>query len=190
MVNWKVTRRCTAVFLVALVTALSCIGYQLFGREHQDTLRRADAILVLGGEHDGREEYGLDLAREGYASTVLVSDPYRPYGSVDQQIMPKVCNAGTPRIEVICFVPNPSTTRGEAMFVQQIARARHWKSVIVVSWRFHLVRARYIFGQCFDGNVIMRSVPRSYAQPLWLTAYTYSYQYGGLAKAALLGCDR
>ncbi|MXP20106.1 YdcF family protein [Gordonia sp. HNM0687] len=179
-----------AVCLVlTLALAVGVLGYQLFTRDHQDPLRPADAIVVLGGEHDGREDYGLELAADGYADTVLISDPYRPYKRSEQDLMNRVCDAGTDSIEVICFEPHPSTTRGEAMFVQHMATARGWRSVIVVSWRYHLVRARYIFGQCSDREVVMRSVPRSYAQSWRDWAYTYAYQYGGLMKATALGCD-
>ncbi|MDQ8027603.1 MAG: hypothetical protein REJ23_02675, partial [Brevundimonas sp.] len=45
-----------------LGSAFWIVGYFLFYRSHEDTLRRADAIVVLGGEHDGREQYGIDLA--------------------------------------------------------------------------------------------------------------------------------
>lgn len=72
--------------------------------------------------------------------------------------------------------------------MRRLAAEYNWHSVIVVSWRFHLVRARYIFGQCCSGTVIMRAVPRTYARPLWRWTYTYAYQFGGLAKAAVLGC--
>ncbi|WAC56777.1 YdcF family protein [Gordonia sp. SL306] len=177
------------VLLIVAATVVG-VGYQLFNREHQDELRPADAIVVLGGEHDGREDYGLRLAHEGFAKTVAISDPYRPYPLLDKQIMDRVCNAGTPDIEVICFAPDPSTKQGEAMFIQHLAKERGWRSVIVISWRYHMVRARYIFGQCFDGQVIMRSVPRDYSRSVVKWAYQYAYQYGGLAKAAVLGCDR
>ncbi|GAA1479670.1 YdcF family protein [Gordonia sinesedis] len=179
--------------VVLAVLASVPVGYQLFVREHQDPLRKADAIVVLGGEHDGREDYGLQLAREGWASTVLISDPYASresrWGPASAALMQRVCSSGTARIEVICFPPDPSTTRGEAMFVQRLAEQRRWSTVIVISWRYHLVRARYIFGQCFDGGVVMRSVPRSYERSpaAWLTQF--AYQYGGLAKAAVLGCS-
>jgi uncharacterized SAM-binding protein YcdF (DUF218 family) len=61
--------------------------------------------------------------------------------------------------------------------------------VIVVSWNFHMVRARYIFGQCFDGSVTMQPVPRSYDYTLWHWAVEYAYQYGAMIKAVALGCD-
>ncbi|UCZ91858.1 YdcF family protein [Gordonia sp. WA4-43] len=155
----------------------------------QDPLRRADAIIVLGGEHDGREGYGLELAGQGYASTVLISDPYRPYSPDDAALMSRVCGANTDEIEVICQVPSPSTTQGEALMVQELAVQRGWQNVIVVTWEFHIPRARYIFDQCFDGDVIMRAVPRSYDRPPWRWAYTYVYQTTAFAKAAIIGCD-
>ena len=75
------------------------------------------------------------------------------------------------------------------MFVQELAARNSWRTIIVISWEYHLVRARYIFGQCFDGSVVMRSVPRDYSRSVGEWAYQYSYQYGGLAKSAILGCD-
>ncbi len=186
------------VVLVVFVAAYAGVGYQLFYRDHSDALRKVDVIVVLGGEHDGREDYGLQLAREGYAKTVLVSDPYetnnflKNHGGDEprsQAIMRRVCSSSTASIEVICFDPEPSTTRGEAMFTQRMAKQRNWHSAIVISWRFHLVRARYIFGQCFDGDVVMRSVPRAYPTSPAFWAGQFAYQYGGLAKAAVLGCS-
>lgn len=172
--------------------AMGVLAYQLFYREHQDDLRPADAIVVLGGEHDGREDYGLQLAREGYSTskTVLISDPYLGRRSPREvALMDRVCGP-QPGLEVICFPPDPSTTRGEAMFTQKMAKERGWKSVIVISWRYHMVRARYIFGQCFDGDVVMRSVPRDYGKSLKLWTFYSVYQYAGLTKAAILGCDK
>mgnify|MGYP002651814759 CR=1 FL=1 len=55
-----------------------------------------------------------------------------------------------------------NTTRGEAIFAQRLAERYGWCSVIVVSWGYHLVRARYVFGHCFDGGTVMRAVPRQY----------------------------
>jgi hypothetical protein len=141
--------------------------------------------VVLGGDKDGRIGYGLDLARQGYANTVVISDSY---DAADPMIV-KACAAGTATITVICFRPSPFTTRGEAMFVQRAAAQQHWKHVIVISWNFHMVRSRYIFHQCFDGTTTMRPAPyiRRYNVAQW--TYIYAYQFTGFAKAALLGCD-
>ena len=64
--------------VVIIVVDMTISGCLLFTNAGVDTLQRADAIIVLGGEHDGREDYGLRLAREGWASTVVISNPYGP----------------------------------------------------------------------------------------------------------------
>jgi uncharacterized SAM-binding protein YcdF (DUF218 family) len=173
-----------AVVVVFLAASLGVAGYFLFTRPHSDPLVKADAIVVLGGDMDGRIEYGLSLARLGYAHTVVLSDAYKP----NNARIARGCRSGTAQITVVCFRPDPFTTRGEAMFTQRLAYERGWKHVIVVSWNYHLVRARYIFGQCFDGTVTMRAVPRTYDLNAVGWAGVYLYQYSGLAKATVLGC--
>jgi uncharacterized SAM-binding protein YcdF (DUF218 family) len=159
-------------------------GYLLFNRPQGDPMTRADAIVVLGGDEDGRVDYGLELAHQGYADTVVISNSY----SEDNRMIRRACASGTATLTVICFVPDPWTTQGEAMFAANLARERGWKHMIVVSWNWHLVRARFIFHQCYDGRVTMVAVPRryDYTLPDWI--FTYSYQYAALAKAVFLGC--
>ena len=173
----------TAMLATAVVLAVA--GYLMFTRPQGDPLTRADAIVVLGGEKDGRLAYGLDLARQGYADTVVLSNSY---GDGDPEFE-RACAAGTATITVICFRPDPFTTRGEAMFAARLAKQNNWSHVIVVSWNYHMVRARYIFGQCFAGTVTMRPVARSYDYSPARWAETYAYQFFALAKAAALGCD-
>nr|WP_158021434.1 YdcF family protein [Mycolicibacterium chubuense] len=171
--------------MVLLLFLNGFTGTLLFTHAKPDPLRKVDAIVVLGGEHDGREAYGLKLAQRGYAPTVLMSDPY---GSKDP-VMRKACR---PRagIEVICRPPVPSTTRGEALMTRAFADARGWRSIIVISWRYHLPRARHIFEQCFASStrtVVMRDVPRAYPFSVAQWQYTYLYQYAGFVKAEIQG---
>lgn len=171
--------------LVVLLFLNGASGTLLFARAKADPLVRADAIVVLGGEHDGREAYGLSLAAQGYAPTVVLSNPY----PARDKVMQKEC---VPRrhIEVVCVQPVPSTTRGEAIFTRKFADQRGWRSVIVVSWRYHLPRARKIFDECFvtpGRSVIMRDVPRAYPFSVAQWQYTYLYQYGGWVKAEIQG---
>ncbi|WP_167105487.1 YdcF family protein [Mycobacterium sp. DL592] len=180
-------RRVLAVVAVALVIAPGIAGYFLFTRSHADPLVKADAIVVLGGENDGRLQYGLSLAKQGYASTVVLSNSYEndPQASAE---FAQACASGTATITVVCFRPDPYTTRGEAMFTARLAKERNWTHVIVVSWNFHMVRARYIFDQCFGGTVTMAPVPRTYDYSLPRWVVTYTYQYFALGKALLVGC--
>lgn len=168
---------------VVLVSLVGVGGYAAFTKARVDPLTTADAIIVLGGEHDGREAYGISLAQQGLAKTVVLSDPY---GSRDAT-MKKYCAASTAEYEVLCVPPAPSTTRGEAMFTQELARERGWNHVIVITWRYHLPRARYIFDRCFDGTVTMRPTPRAYDFSLVEWEFTYLYQIAGFVKAGIQG---
>src|SRR5690349_3912942 len=171
--------------LIAVLFLNGATGTLFFAHARPDPLAKVDAIVVLGGEHDGREAYGLKLAKQGYAPTVLMSDPYGPRDPV----MKRYCRGHT-EIEVICRPPVPGTTRGEALMTRTLAEQRGWRSVIVISWRYHLPRARRIFDVCFaspDRTVIMRDVPRSYPFSVARWQYTYLYQYAAWVKAEVQG---
>lgn len=184
-----VAKRDILIFLavtLASTIALGACGLLIYNRASQDPLGPADAIVVLGGEHDGREEYAMSLARDGYASTVVLSNPY----PANDPAMAGYCNAKHDRFQVICRAPVPSTTRGEAILAGELARTHQWSKIIVVTWQFHLPRSRFIFSQCYSpqaGSVMFRAVPRHYEYSPARWAYVYTYQYAGLIKAAVQG---
>jgi uncharacterized SAM-binding protein YcdF (DUF218 family) len=175
--------------VVALLLLIGISGYFVFTNASADALHRADAIVVLAGEHDGREDYAIGLARDGWAPTVVLSNPY----PADDAVMQRVCAARGGGVEVLCEHPSPVTTRGEAEMMHRLAAERSWKKIIVVTWRYHMPRARWIFRQCFsrDPNaVVMQAVPRQYdfSVPHW--EFVYAYQEFAFAKAFVQGdCD-
>jgi uncharacterized SAM-binding protein YcdF (DUF218 family) len=192
--NWRSMsrgRRLLVAFEAVVVVVAICLlamgagGYVLFTNAKVDEIQRADAIIVLGGEHDGREDYGLSLARDHWAQTVVISNPYWP----GDPVMQRVCRSSSD-IEVICLRPSPLTTRGEADMMRQLARERGWAKIIVISWRYHLPRARLIFRQCFSDqphSTVMLAVPRRYRYSPLDWEFVYAYQFSGLAKAITLG---
>lgn len=174
-----------AIILVALTALLGVSGIALFTNAKVDPLQHADAVVVLGGEHDGREDYGIQLARSGWAPTVVISDAY----GKNDTVMRRVCKPQS-RIEVICARAPERTTRGEAEMMHTLAVKRSWSRIIVVTWRYHLPRARLIFRQCFSSNpsaVVMDAVPRRYDYSLARWQFIYAYQYAAFAKAEVMG---
>ncbi|WAM16828.1 YdcF family protein [Rhodococcus sp. JS3073] len=160
---------------------LAAGGYFVYTDSEFDPVRPVDAIVVLGGEDDGRVQYGIELARHGVSQNVVLSDWF--LGTSKK--MAAYCATKDPGIVITCFPPTPPTTRGEAMFTSDLAAQHNWKSLLVISWRYHLPRARYIFSQCFKGEIVMRPVPRDYNFSLAEWGYTYLYQTVGFAKAFL-----
>jgi uncharacterized SAM-binding protein YcdF (DUF218 family) len=179
-----------ATALVALFVVCGVSAYVWLGRTHEDPLQHADAVIVLAGAHDGREKYGLEVARQVSASTLVLSDPYRP----NDAVMRHACKGVQDGVTVLCPRPALTTTRGEAMMARSLAAERHWNRIIVVSWRHHLPRARFIFSQCFSrspGAVLMRAVPRDGPISLAEWEYVSLYQEFALIKAHLQGgCDQ
>jgi uncharacterized SAM-binding protein YcdF (DUF218 family) len=175
-----------AVVAVLLVD-MGISGYLMFTNARVDELQHADAVIVLGGEHDGREDYGLQLAHDGWAKAVVISNPYPP----NDPVMLRVCRKpGDGGVEVICRRPDVLTTRGEAEMMRQLAQERSWSKIIVVSWRHHLPRARLVFDQCYSdraGSTVMLAVPRRYRYSPLVWEFVYAYQFSGLAKAIVLG---
>jgi uncharacterized SAM-binding protein YcdF (DUF218 family) len=181
-----VIRRLALVIIAAIVAGnivLCGVGYLVFNRAASSPLGMADAILVLAGEHDGREEYGISLAQRGLARTVVLSNPYRS----EDKLMRRLCDARYDRIEVVCSEPDQTTTRGEAMMTRELVTQRQWQKLIVVTWRFHIPRTRFIFGSCLPPatEVSYVAVPRQYLYSLAVWEFQYLYQYAAFAKAAV-----
>lgn len=178
----------TATSITVVAALNGAAGYLLLSRAPDSDPSHVDAIVVLGGEHDGREDYGVGLARRGLASTVVLSDPYPRRDPV----MARLCRPRDDGIDVLCAPPEPSTTRGEAKLVRRLAGERRWKSVMVISWRYHLLRARLVFRQCLSSigvAVTAAAVPRHYVLPVGYWEYLYLYQFGGIAEALTVDAD-
>lgn len=172
-------RRWAAIVLL-LTTAV--VGTTLaYVRPQIDQLRPADAILVLGGPGKARYKYGLELAAQGWAPTVVMSLP----DDADDPNTTELCTTSNPKVQ--CFAPDPATTKGEGRELRRLASQYGWHTVIVVTFQPHISRARFILKQCFDGDLVMVATPTRTSIPRW--AFEYVYQTAGYARAVLQpGC--
>lgn len=169
--------------VVALVVVIVAVGVPVYVAPQVDQLRHADAIVVLGGHDYERYPYGLELALSGYAPEIAMSNPA---GSEDIWLT-DMCRHQRYPFHVSCFEPDPPTTRGEAQEIGRLARAHHWQSIIVVTFRPHISRARYIISRCYDGELIMSDSKAAISVGDW--AWNYLYQTAGYIRASLQsGC--
>jgi uncharacterized SAM-binding protein YcdF (DUF218 family) len=113
----------------------------------QDAAGHADAVVVLAGDHL-RLGKALELMTRRVAPTLVISDGLAP----GWQRANELCRRGA-RFRVVCFRASPYSTRGEAEAVARLARARGWRSVVVVTSTYHVTRARLLFRRCVDGRV-------------------------------------
>lgn len=167
------------VCILALLLAAAIGGIPVFVHPQIDPVRPADAVIVLGGPGYSRYGLGFQLATAGFAPTLVISNPN---GARDVH-MTKRCEATDERFRLICFVPDPATTRGEAVELARLAKQYGWKTVIVVTSRPHISRARLILEQCFHEELIMVAFQSNPSLLRW--AFEYFYQGTGYIKAAL-----
>lgn len=134
----------------ALVVAWIVATLRLVFFPTEDPVGSADAVVVLSGSKHERLDRGLELMRAGVAPTLVISggfDARQPRAS-------RLCHAGQgDGFGVVCFTPDPDSTRGEAERVGRLAEERGWRRVLVVTSRFHVTRARMLFDRCLDGDV-------------------------------------
>ena len=99
----------------------------------------------------------------------------------------RICHRPPAGVDVVCFEPDPSTTRGEAREIGRLASERDWTRVAVVTSTFHISRSRMIIGRCFHGTLLMLDSGERISAPTW--AYQWLYQTAGFVKAEVLrGC--
>jgi uncharacterized SAM-binding protein YcdF (DUF218 family) len=172
--------RYAVIVLVVLLVGFSAITARWFIWPPQGMPARVDAIVLLNGPSDlNRLEEALELARERRASFLVIS--YSPEGphwwTGGSACAPEVTEA-----KVICFIPNPDTTRGEAEFVGRMARQYHWHSIVLVATApqdpVALLRTR----RCFSGDIYM--INASFPGSGWPSQV--AYYWGAALKAFFL----
>lgn len=141
-------RRLLLAVLATLLLGASVVAARLFvWPSLPPVAARADAVVVLGGPGN-RRSVALDLVREGRAPLVAVSI------SDEELAVAPWCTEGRLRgVPVICFHPEPFTTRGEARAVEQLAQQHGWRSVILVTTPDQAKRAMLRVSRCYHGDI-------------------------------------
>jgi uncharacterized SAM-binding protein YcdF (DUF218 family) len=109
-----------------------------------DGLRKADAILVLGGDDSGaRIIKAAQLATEGYSSYVLVSGPPNLLGHDSDATIEFARRNGYPEtlFRPVWLPAGTDSTRSEATFLGSYLRTHAIHSVLLVTSNFHSRRA-------------------------------------------------
>lgn len=171
--RWRSRRwRVAAVAGLTFLIVVSALTGRLFIWPDRGMPVRVSAIVMLNGPGD-RLSAALRLAREQRAPFVVISRGSQVFGHGS------VCAPHIQHVDVICFDPSPSTTRGEAEFVGVLAKKYHWRSVVLVTSTPQDSRARLRVARCFAGPVYVMTVPVSLAS--W--PYEIAYEWAAMVKA-------
>ncbi len=139
---------------------------------------QADAIIELGGPTN-RDEAALELARDHRAPVLVQSTVVEEAGTHS-------CLPPVPDVTILCFHPDPETTRGEARAIAELAARYHWDSIILVTTPDHAWRASWRVSRCYPGEIFVSTTHLPVLS--WLRQIPY--QWASSAKAVTLerGC--
>ena len=140
--------------------------------------RRADAVVVLAGAASERLPVGRELMSAGSAPVLVLSTTDTP-GNTNMDVVCKY----TQDPSIRCFTPSPLTTRAEARSIARLAADNGWDNIIVVTSKYHLVRAEANIEQCSNAHVQMVSAEPNLSPSQWLGRFVE--ETGGVLAAFL-----
>lgn len=176
-------RKRTLAVTGTIVLAMIVVQLGIVFLPKTDKPRPVDVVVVLA-PHTYRLHAGVDLIEAGYSDTIAFSAPSVEYPAwlCSPDAAAGIGNPAT----VVCFEPEPSTTRGEALTFAEVAEAHGWESAAIVTDRSHLNRTRMYFETCAPGldySFIMAERERSVLG----RAFSFAYETGAWLKAGALG---
>jgi uncharacterized SAM-binding protein YcdF (DUF218 family) len=180
----QVRRRQIAGLVV--VVALVAAGVEIdryFLDPRVDRPGHADAVIVLGGAATERVPVASELVRDGIAPVLVLSNP----AGVNNEDAAKLCRRH-PGVAVICFVPRPGDTRGEARAIGRLVEEHQWNRIVVVTSDYHVSRSRLLINPCTSARVEL--VASHSKLGVWSRIGRVSHEIGGylVARTAERGC--
>jgi len=159
-----------------MLAGLGVTTAHLFVWPQQGMPAHVDAIVMLDGPGD-RLDTALKLARAHRAPMLVISrgTPYSSHGYSG-------CASKIPGVKVICFNPDPATTRGEAQYTGLLAKRYRWHTIVLVATTPQDTLARLRAGRCFGGNIYVVNAPI----PPSAWPYAITYEWGATIKALIL----
>ncbi len=145
-----------------------------------DTLKNADAVVVLGGGDLQRTRQAVNLVLEGYGKVLIITEPgqVKEGQGLGSQVVKS--EAVTDGLSPFAFVIAPDIARStydESVSVRRLMEEKGYQSVVVVTDPYHTNRARIIFRDTFKGSgLTARIYP---VQNHWYRSTTWFFSADG-----------
>jgi uncharacterized SAM-binding protein YcdF (DUF218 family) len=122
----------------------------------------ADAIIVLGGGNGERTRTGVRLYDAKLAPFLVTTGDVGDLHEIVEQTQAELDamlaeRLGVPQ-EAITTLERSSSTREDALFSLELARARGWRRLIVVTSPYHTRRSGLVFRNVFAGTGITPTI--------------------------------
>jgi hypothetical protein len=142
-----------------------------------------DLLYVIGPATQPRIDEAESILHSSAGVRLLVS--VLPPQSSKEYVAAKMPICDQER--VLCESPEPMTTKGEALMLEDYARTHDVHKVAVITFTPHVARTRYIFARCApDLDVQVIGVDEHLSLGDWV--YQFGYQTTAFVKAAATPC--
>lgn len=152
-VRWRRTLLTVVLLWLAVVLALA-VAVHTYG--YTDQIQEADVIIVLGAgiqrnnrptpSHRVRTNRAAELYLEGYAESIICTGgkPWYAARSEADACREMLLERGVPDTAIL-LEDRSRSTEENAIYSRQIMDAHGWQTAVVVSDRYHLLRAGWLF---------------------------------------------
>ena len=152
--QWVLRRWLVTAVLMAGLLAVGYLTHPLYltalGRTLivEDSLQKADAILVLAGDTrtGDRVIHAVGLYKRGLAPLLVLSGTPMGFRTDEAEVMQRHAEfLGVPPERIVAVKHDSESTREEASVVVPILKRKGIKGVILVTSNYHTARAKRVF---------------------------------------------
>jgi len=126
-----------------------------------DSLKKADAVVVLSGDSGFRILKAIDLYHAGYANKMIISGN-KIYNTSHPQLMSQLAQLKLVPYQDIFLEENSLSTWDHPRYIEPILNQQNIKKIMVVTSYFHTRRVRHIFNQYYQGKNVSIVVVGAY----------------------------
>lgn len=176
---------------LTVVISLAYLYYRVDAQAQRDETRPADAIIVLGSQvhADGQPSFSLrartqraiQLYQAGYAPTLFLTGGLGRFPPSEAQVMRRLALAAGVPDSALVLDETATSTQESMQTAARVARERGWRTVLVVSDPFHMLRSRQM---ARDAGLDAYGAP-AYQSQLYTVAYLRRF-YTAREAVALL----
>ena len=151
------TLPCSLVAVSAIMLLFSTpafVGELVAGLTVAGPLKRVDVVLVPDGHSVVAQRYAAQLAKQGYADTVVVFGP-GPLAEGESSLLVMRLGASA-----------PGGTVGEGRAIAEQAKRRGWRTAIAVTYPGHMIRTLEVFRKATGLQII----PAPVSEDAWLAS--------------------
>jgi hypothetical protein len=170
---WSRTGRRILIAVAVLFVLFCGATARLFILPTTGMPARVAAIVVPGGPGN-RIAAAITLAAQDRARYLVLSE--------GEAVPPQLCGAHVGAATVLCFMPSPDTTQGEAEATARLAKEHGFGSIVLVTTPDQTWRAELRFGRCYSGRIYAVTTPL----PKHLWPFMIAYQWAATFKAEIV----